>query len=266
MRMPFSHALAVLDGELPKFARFTFIYLVERARRLLADCDLEKSKEKLGDLVWFPLILDPDRFMPESPETLREIEPHERDSTQPSLVYHHMQDFNQDDLQGFTWSEYFALMALNYISQVWLYEALVEDAGFRDGGYFRNLQNTLAHFTAEAAEAVTLGEQLLARDKERAGGNAVSIAGSKTSQHDSAAMKNRHQKLARLTEEFFLYDDPNEIPGQTAAVRKFLDELMNGKRELLASTHAERAMLGALRIHLESTSDEDNGDSTSSDR
>ncbi|HYQ70784.1 MAG TPA: hypothetical protein VET88_02525 [Gammaproteobacteria bacterium] len=266
MRMPFSHALVVLDGELPKFARFTFIYLVERARRLLADCDLENSKEKLGCLDWFPLLLDPDRFIPESPETLREIEPHERDSTQPSLVYHHMQDFNQDDLQGYTWSEYFALMALNCISQVWLYEALIGDADIKDGKYFRNLQNTLAHFTAETAEAVTLGEQLLAREKEREGGNADSRAGNKISKHDSTALKKRHERITRLTQEFFLYDDPGEFPGQAAAVRKFLGELVDDKRELLASTHAERAMLGALRAHLKSANGSEDSHSASSDR
>ena len=79
MRMPFSHALLVLDGELPKFARFTFIYLVERARQLLTNCDLENSKEKLDNLDWFPLVIDPDRFIPDASEKLREIEPHERD-------------------------------------------------------------------------------------------------------------------------------------------------------------------------------------------
>jgi hypothetical protein len=105
MRMPFSHALVVLDGELPRFARFTFIYLVERSRRLLANCDLEQSRGKLDDLDWFPLHLDPDRFIPEAAEKLREIQPYERDATQPSLVYHHMHDFDQDDLEGYSWSE-----------------------------------------------------------------------------------------------------------------------------------------------------------------
>ena len=53
MRMPFSHALIVLDGELPKFARFTFIYLVERARRLVDNCDLEKSKKNSTTWIGF---------------------------------------------------------------------------------------------------------------------------------------------------------------------------------------------------------------------
>jgi hypothetical protein len=263
MRMPFSHALIVLDGELPIFARFTFIYLVERARRLLANCDLEKSKEKLDDLDWFPLILDPDRFIPNASEKLREIEPHERDATQPSLVYHHMQEFDQDDLKGYTWSEYFALMALNCISQVWLYESLFENTDIKESEYIRNLQNTLAHFTAEAAEAVTLGEQLLEREKES--GNVELLVSKKISERNSAAVKKRHENITQLKQEFFTYFDAGVFPSQAAAVRKFLGELTNENRKLLAPTNAERTLLGALRTHLKSTNDVNNKQSAASD-
>jgi hypothetical protein len=254
----------VLDGELPIFARFTFIYLVERARRLLANCDLEKSKEKLDDLDWFPLILDPDRFISDASEKLREIEPHERDATQPSLVYHHMQDFDQDDLKGYTWSEYFALMALNCISQVWLYEALFEDPDFKESEYIRYLQNTLAHFTAEAAEAVTLGEQLL--ERERASGNVELLVSKKISERHSAAVRRRHEKITQLKQEFFTYYDTGGLLSQAVAVRKFLGELTNEKRKLLAPTKAERTLLGALRTHLQSTDDVNSNQSAASDR
>lgn len=264
MRMPFSHALTVLDGELPKFARFTFIYLVERARRLLDNCDLEKSKEKLDDLDWFPLILDPDRFIPDASEKLREIEPHERDATQPSLVYHHMQDFDQDDLKGYTWSEYFALMALNCISQVWLYEALFEETGFKESEYIRYLQNVLAHFTAEAAEAVTLGEQL--SERERDGGNAELLVSKKISEGNSAEVKKRHENIAQLKQDFFTYYDTADNPSQAVAVRKFLGELTNEKRKLLAPTKAERTLLGALRTHFKSTDDVNSNQPPASDR
>ena len=262
MRMPFSHASMVLDGELPIFARFTFIYLVERARRLLANCDLEKSKEKLDDLDWFPLTLDPDRFIPNASEVLREIEPHERDATQPSLVYHHMQDFDQDDLKGYTWSEYFALMALNCISQVWLYETLFESADFKESEYFRYLQNTLAHFTAEAAEAVTLGEQLL----ERESGNEELLVSKKISERNSVAVKKHHEKITQLKQGFFAYYDTGDFPSQAAAVRKVLGELTNEKRKLLAPTKAERTLLDALRIHLKSTNDVNSNQSETSER
>ena len=254
MRMPFSHALVVLDGELPKFARFTFIYLVERARRLLANCDLEKTRGKLDDLDWLPLDLDPDRFMPEAAEKLREIQPHERDATQPSLVYHHMQDFDQDDLEGYSWSEYFALMALNCISQVWLYEALFENTGYRESEYLRNLQNTLAHITAEAAEAVTTGEQLLERgsDNRAAGTNKI------TGTRNSVAGKNHEEKITQLKHEFFTSFDKDDLLDQAAAARKFLAELTNERRRLLVPTKAERALLGALRTHLALTNDVSN--------
>jgi hypothetical protein len=243
--MPFSHALMVLDGELPKFARFTFIYLVERARRLLANCDLEKSKEKLDDLDWFPLVIDPDRFIPDASEMLREIEPHERDATQPSLVYHHMQEFGQDDLKGYTWSEYFALMALNCISQAWLYEVLFENADFEESEYIRTLQNALAHFTAEAAEAVTLGEQLL----EREGGNLELLGSKKISERNSAAVKKQSEKITQLKQKFFTRFDASDFPNHTEAVTKFLVDLMNEQRKPLAPTKAERTLLGTLCTH-----------------
>jgi len=261
MRMPFSHALLVLDGELPKFARFTFIYLVERARQLLTNCDLEKSKEKLDNLDWFPLVIDPDRFIPDASEKLREIEPHERDATQPSLVYHHMQDFGQDDLKGYTWSEYFALMALNCISQVWLYEELFEGTDIKESEYIRYLQNTLAHFTAEAAEAVTLGEQLL----EREGLNVNLPVSNNINEYNSAAAKKRHEKITQLKQEFFTYYDTGDFPSQVAAVRNFLGELTNGSRKLLAPTKAERTLLGALRTNLKSTNDVNNNQPAASD-
>lgn len=251
MRMPLSHALIVLDGELPKFARFTFIYLVERARRLLANCDIEMSKENLDELDWFPLILDPDRFMPEASEKLREIEPHERDATQPSLVYQHMQDFDQDDLKGYSWSEYFALMALNCISQIWLYEGIFDDVDFNESKYIRSLQNTLAHFTAEAAEAVTLGEQLL----ERESGNVKLCVSKKPGVHNSATVNKRDEKIAQLKQEFFTHYDTDDFLSQAAAVRKYLGELTNEDRKLLVPTKAERTLLGALRTHLATTSD-----------
>jgi hypothetical protein len=261
MRMPFSHALIVLDGELPKFARFTFIYLVERARRLLANCDLEKSKEKIDDLDWFPLILDPGRFIPDVSEQLREIEPHERDATQPSLVYQHVQDFDHGDLKGYAWSEYFALMALNCVSQVWLYEALFEDSGFKEGKYVRYLQNTLAHFTAEAAEAVTLGEQVL----ERESGNLELYGSKKISVRKSAAVKKRHEKITHLKQEFFISYDTGDFLSQAAAVKKFLGELTNEKRKLLVPTKAERTLLSALRTHLTATNDMNSNQSAPSD-
>jgi len=261
MRMPFSHVLIVLDGELPLFARFTFIYLVERARRLLDNSDLEKSKEKLDDLDWFPLILDPDRFIPDASEKLREVEPHERDATQPSLVYHHMQDFEQDDLKGYTWSEYFALMALNCISQVWLYEALFANTDFKESEYVRYLQNALAHFTAEAAEAVTLGEQIL----ERESGNVELLVSKKFSERNSAAVQKHHEKITQLKQEFFTYYDTGDSPSQAAVVRKFLGELTNEKRKLLAPTNAERTLLGALRTYYKSTDDVNNNQSADSD-
>jgi hypothetical protein len=260
MRMPFSHALIVLDGELPTFARFTFIYLVERARRLLARCDIEKSQEKLDNLDWIPLILDPDRFMPDASESLREIEPHERDATQPSLVYQHMQDFDQGDLSGFQWSEYFALMALNCVSQVWLYEGLFDDVGYKESKHSRSLQNTLAHFTAEAAEAVTLGEQLLERESV----NAESGVG-KASVCDPAALKKRHEKIAKLKREFFIHFDPDDYRGQAAAVRKYLGELANEDHKLLVPTKAERTFLGVIRAHLSSTSEVTGKQSAASD-
>jgi len=261
MRMPFSHAIIVLDGELPKFARFTFIYLVERARRLLANCDLEKSREKLDDLDWFPLILDPDRFIPDAAEILREIEPQERDATQPILVYHHMQDFDQDDLKGYTWSEYFALMALNCISQLWLYEVLFENTDFNGSEYTRTLQNTLAHFTAEAVEAVTLGEQLL----ERGSYNVESLAGKKSSERNSAAVTLQREIITQLKQEFFTYFDTGDFPSQEEAVRKILGDLMNEKSKLLAPTKEERTLLGALRTHLTSTNDMNSKQSAASD-
>ena len=249
MRMPFSHAMMVLDGELPKFARFTFIYLVERARRLLTNCDLEKSQGKLDDLDWFPLDIDPDRFIPGASENLREIEPHERDATQPSLVYHHMQDFDQDDLKGFKWSEYFALMALNCISQVWLYEVLFENTGYRESEYLRNLQNTLAHITAEAAEAVTTGERL----SERECGNQAVGDTKKAGMRNSAAGKSHQERIAQLKREFFMFFDKDDFLDQAAAASKFLVELTDEKRRLLVPTKAERALLSALRSHLAST-------------
>jgi len=251
MRMPFSHALVVLDGELPRFARFTFIYLVERSRRLLANCDLEQSRGKLDDLDWFPLHLDPDRFIPEAAEKLREIQPYERDATQPSLVYHHMHDFDQDDLEGYSWSEYFALMALNCISQVWLYEALFDNSDYRESEYLKNLQNTLAHITAEAAEAVTTGELLL----EREGGNGAVGITKITATRNSVAGNNHEEKITQLKHEFFLSFDKDDFLDQAAAARKFLVELTNEKRRLLVPTKAERALLGALRTHLASTND-----------
>jgi len=262
MRMPFSHALIVLDGELPQFARFTFIYLVERARRLLANCDLEKSKEILDDLDWFPLILDPDRFLPDASEILREIEPHERDATQPSLVYHHMHDFDQDDLKGYTWSEYFALMALNCISQALLYEMLFEDTEIKESKFVRYLQNTLAHFTAEAAESVTLGEQLL----ERESSNAALLVSDKISERISVAETKRDEKIAKLKQEFFTYYDTGDFSDQAVAVRKFQGELANEERKLLAPTKAERALLGALRAYLKSTNGVNSTQSPASDR
>ena len=251
MRMPFSHASIVLDGELPKFARFTFIYLVERARRLLANCDIQMSKEILDELDWLPLILDPDRFIPEASEKLREIEPHERDATQPSLVYQHMQDFDQDDLKGYTWSEYFALMALNCISQVWLYEGIFDDVDFNESKYIRSLQNTFAHFTAEAAEAVTLGEQLL----ERESGNVELCVSKKLSVRNSATLKKRDEKITQLKQEFFTHYEADDFLSQAAAVRKYLGELTNEDRKLLVPTKAERALLGALRTHLKTAND-----------
>ena len=261
MRMPFSHVLIVLDGELPEFARFTFIYLVERARRLLANCEVEMSKENLDELDWLPLILDPDRFIPEASEKLREIEPRERDATQPSLVYQHMQDFDQDDLKGYTWSEYFALMALNCTSQVWLYERIFGHVDFNESKYIRSLQNTLAHFTAEAAEAVTLGEQLL----ERETGNLESCVRKKPGVRDSATLKKCKENITQLKQEFFTHYDTEDFLSQAGAVRKYLGELTKADCKLLVPTKAERTLLGALRTHLKATYDMDRNKSTASE-
>jgi hypothetical protein len=250
MRMPFSHALEVLNGELPEFARFTFLYIVERARRLLANCDLKDSKERLEDLDWFPLSLDPDRFIPEAAEKLRDVEPHERDATQPSLVYQHRDEFDEDDRKGFTWSEYFALMALNCVSQVWLYESIFSTTEFNGSEHIQYLPNTLAHFVAEAAEAACLGEQLL--EKEKPGDSSALLGNKQIRERNSAAAEKHHEQIARLKQEWFTYYEMDDFPNEAAAARQFLSELMDEQRRVLAPTNAERTLLEALRVHLRS--------------
>lgn len=247
MRMPFSHALEVLDGELPEFGRFTFIYIVERARRLLSNCDPERSKDQLDELDWFPLILDPGRFIPEASETIRAVEPGERDSTQPSLVYHHMEEFDQADRKGFAWSEYFALMSLNCISQVWLYEYMFRNAAFKGSEPTEAMLNTLVNLAAEAAEAISLGEQLL--EREKADNNVDLLVNKKISERNSEVATNRHERITKLKQEFFTYYDTDDLPSQAVVARRFLNELTDDKRELLAPTNAERTLLESLRAH-----------------
>jgi hypothetical protein len=251
MRMPFLHALDVLNGELPEFGRFTFIYIAERARWLLSNCDLENAKERLDELDWFPLILDPDRFIPDASEKLKDVEPGERDATQPSLVYHHMDEFDQDDRKGFTWSEYFALMALNCISQVWLYEYMFRNTALNESAPNTALTNTLVNLTAEAAEAICLGEQLL--EREKSDGNIDLLVNQRISERNSAAVKKRHEKITKLKQEFFTYYETGEFPSQAEAARRFVGELADEKRKLLASTNAERTLLEGLRSRLKST-------------
>lgn len=248
MRMSFTHALEVLNGELPEFARFTFLNIVERARRLLANCDLKESKERLERLDWFPLFLDPDRFIPDVEEKLRDVDRYERDATQPSLVYQHMGEFDEDDLKGFTWSEYFALMALNCVSRVWMYEAIFSGTDFMESEQIKYLPDTLAHLAAEAAEAVSLGEQLL--EKEDEGGDIDLLVNKKISERNSAAMKNRHEERNKVKQQFIEYYFAGKFPSQAEAAKRFKKVLSDEKRKIIASSNAERVLLEALRAHL----------------
>ena len=152
MFLSFTNVFNILDGDLPKFGRFIFENVVHRAERLLAGCNLDQYKGQIDALGWLTVNLDPDRFMHTETEEPKDIEPSEQDATMPSLVFNHMHELEDDELQGFTWSQYFGLLALYEVHQAVFLERITTGMGLEED-IARLLPDTLASYAAEAVEA-----------------------------------------------------------------------------------------------------------------